>query len=179
MAPTNRAMSEVLRNAYGLHRAGRLAEAARAYDEIITADPLQFDAHFLLGLIHLQSGRFLEAEQVLCDALWVGVPVLTCIGQTFAGRVAASLLTAMGLPELITTSLEDYQTRAHSLAKDNAELARLKTKLVKNRDIPALFDTARITRDLEAAYREMWERQQRGEAPRSFTVERAMVPASS
>ena len=55
-------MSDVLRNAYGLHQAGRLAEAARAYDEIINADPTHFDAHFLLGLIHLQSGRFLEVK---------------------------------------------------------------------------------------------------------------------
>src|SRR5260370_11658971 len=61
-------MSDVLRNAYGLHQAGRLAEAARAYDDIISADPMQFDAHFLLGLIHLQCGRFQEAERVLSEA---------------------------------------------------------------------------------------------------------------
>jgi protein O-GlcNAc transferase len=114
------------------------------------------------------------AHTTASDALWVGVPVLTCIGQTFAGRVAASLLTAIGLPELIATSLEDYEAHARSLAKDSAELARLKAKLVRNRGTSALFDTARITRDLEAAYREMWERQQRGEPPASFAVARAM-----
>src|SRR3954466_1545438 len=61
-------MSNVLRNAYGLHQAGRLAEAARAYEDIVGADPLQFDAHFLLGLVHLQCGRFQDAERVLCEA---------------------------------------------------------------------------------------------------------------
>jgi predicted O-linked N-acetylglucosamine transferase (SPINDLY family) len=102
--------------------------------------------------------------------------VLTCIGQTFAGRVAASLLTAIGLPELITTSLEHYQASARNLAKDGPELARLKAKLARNRDTLALFDTARITRDLEAAYREMWERQQRGEPPTSFAVVARAMP---
>ena len=58
----NRAMSDVLRNAYSLHQAGRLAEAARAYGEILSADPMQFDAHLLLGLVHLQSGRFQRCE---------------------------------------------------------------------------------------------------------------------
>jgi predicted O-linked N-acetylglucosamine transferase (SPINDLY family) len=116
------------------------------------------------------------AHTTASDALWVGVPVLTCRGQTFAGRVAASLLTAIGLPELITSSLEDYEARACSLAKDGPALARLKAKLVKNRDISPLFDTARITRNLEAAYREMWEKQQREEPPASFAVEAGAAP---
>jgi predicted O-linked N-acetylglucosamine transferase (SPINDLY family) len=116
------------------------------------------------------------AHTTASDALWVGVPVLTCIGQTFAGRVAASLLTAVGLPELIATSLEDYEAHARNLARDGAELARLKTKLVRNRATSALFDTARITRDLEAVYREMWERQQRGEPPQSFDVVARATP---
>ncbi len=110
------------------------------------------------------------AHTTASDALWVGVPVLTCIGHTFAGRVAASLLTAIGLPELITSSLEHYEALACNLAKDRPELTRLKAKLVKNRDKSTLFDTARITRELEAAYREMWERQQRGEPQASFAV---------
>jgi predicted O-linked N-acetylglucosamine transferase (SPINDLY family) len=106
----------------------------------------------------------------------VGVPVLTCLGQTFAGRVAASLLTAIDLPELIASTLEAYEAHARSLAKDGAELARLKAKLVRNRGNSALFDTARITRDLEAVYREMWERQQRGEPPQSFAVVARATP---
>ena len=117
------------------------------------------------------------AHTTASDALWVGVPVLTCIGQTFAGRVAASLLTAIGLPELITSSLEDYEARARSLAKDGPALARLRAKLARNRDTSSLFDTARITRNLEAAYREMWQRQQRGEPPASFAVASRSAPA--
>ncbi len=116
------------------------------------------------------------AHTTASDALWVGVPVLTCIGQTFAGRVAASLLTAMDLPELITSSLEDYEDRARNLAGDSLALAQVRTKLAKNRGASPVFDTARITRNLEAAYREMWERQQRGEPPASFAVRAAAAP---
>ena len=119
------------------------------------------------------------AHTTASDALWVGVPVLTCIGQTFAGRVAASLLTAIGMPELIATSLQAYEAHARSLASDGGELARLKAKLARNSDTSALFDTARITRDLEAAYHEMWERQQRGEPPASFAVGARAMPAAS
>ena len=110
------------------------------------------------------------AHTTASDALWVGVPILTCVGQTFAGRVAASLLNAMGLPELITTCLEDYEARARNLAENGPALARLRAKLARNRDASSLFDTARITRNLEAAYREMWQRQQRDERPASFAV---------
>ncbi|HYK78678.1 MAG TPA: tetratricopeptide repeat protein, partial [Micropepsaceae bacterium] len=119
------------------------------------------------------------AHTTASDALWVGVPVLTCIGHTFAGRVAASLLTAIDLPELITTSLEQYEALARNLAKDGPELTRLKAKLVRNRDTSTLFDTARITRELEAAYREMWERQQRGEPHASFAVAAHAAPVLS
>ena len=116
------------------------------------------------------------AHTTASDALWVGVPVLTCIGETFAGRVAASLLTTIGLPELITSSLEDYEARACSLAKDGPALTRLKAKLARSRDSSPLFDTARITRNLEAAYRRMWEKQQSGEPPASFTIEAGAAP---
>jgi predicted O-linked N-acetylglucosamine transferase (SPINDLY family) len=119
------------------------------------------------------------AHTTASDALWVGVPVLTCIGQTFAGRVAASLLTAIGLPELITSSLEHYEAFARNLAQNGAELARLKAKLAGKRGTSALFDTARITRDLEEAYCEMWQRQQRGEPPASFAVAGRETPFSS
>jgi predicted O-linked N-acetylglucosamine transferase (SPINDLY family) len=117
------------------------------------------------------------AHTTASDALWVGVPVLTCIGQTFAGRVATSLLNAMGLPELITTCLEDYEACARNLAEDGPTLARLRAKLARNRGASSLFDTARITRNLEAAYREMWQRQQRGEPPASFAVASRGPPA--
>jgi protein O-GlcNAc transferase len=102
--------------------------------------------------------------------LWSGVPVLTCLGSTFAGRVAASLLQAVGLGELITHSLEDYEALALKLASNPEQLAALKARLAENRNACALFDTPRYTRNLEAAYRTMWERQQRGEPPASFSV---------
>ena len=107
------------------------------------------------------------------EALWMGVPVLTCIGQTFAGRVAASLLNAVGLPELIATSLDQYESTALELARDPNRLAALKSKLLENRDTYPLFDTRRITRHIETAYAMMWERYQRGGSPESFAVERA------
>jgi protein O-GlcNAc transferase len=113
------------------------------------------------------------------DALWSGVPVLTCTGTSFAGRVAASVLAAAGLPELITESLEAYETRARALARDRSALSEIKSRVIRGRTTSPLFDIRAFTRNLEAAYVAMWERQQRGEAPSSFAVERAMAPASS
>ena len=115
------------------------------------------------------------AHTTASDALWVGLPVLTVLGTTFAGRVAASLLHAIGLPELVTSSLADYETLALSLARDPAALSRLKAKLQDNRLVYPLFDTARFTRNLESAYEAMWNRTQRGEPPTSF----AIAPAES
>jgi protein O-GlcNAc transferase len=106
------------------------------------------------------------------DALWAGLPVLTCLGATFACRVAASLLRAVGLPELITTALDEYEALGLRLASDPALLASIKAKLARNRDTHALFDTARFTRHIEAAYTTMWQRQQRGQPPAAFAVER-------
>ena len=91
--------------------------------------------------------------------------------RDFRGRVAASLLRAIGLPELITTSLEEYEALALKLAREPALLALIKAKLAHNRDTYPLFDTARFTRHIEAAYTRMWERQQSGEAPEGFAVE--------
>jgi predicted O-linked N-acetylglucosamine transferase (SPINDLY family) len=105
----------------------------------------------------------------------MGLPVLTVLGTTFAGRVAASLLNAVGLPELITPSLPAYESLALSLARDSSALARVKAKLEKNRDTHALFDTARFTRNLEAAFETIWNRAQRGEPPAFLTV----APAES
>src|SRR5262249_15321201 len=112
-----------------------------------------------------------NAHTTASDALWAGVPVLTCVGPTFAGRVAASLLQAVGLPELITNNLEEYEALAQKLASDPALLGSLRERLSKNRLTYPLFDTARLTRHLEAAYATMMDRWQRGEPPKSFTVE--------
>src|SRR5262249_14824077 len=81
------------------------------------------------------------------------------------GRVAASLLNAVGLAELITISREHYETLAHKIATDATRHAALKARLAENRTKAPLFDTTRYARSLEAAYRTMWERQQRSEAP--------------
>jgi protein O-GlcNAc transferase len=105
------------------------------------------------------------------DALWAGLPVLTCLGGTFAGRVAASLLRAVGLPELVTRSLQDYEALALRLAREPSLLASIKAKLVHNRDTHPLFNTARFTRHIEAAYTAMWQRFQSRLPPQAFAVE--------
>jgi protein O-GlcNAc transferase len=110
------------------------------------------------------------AHTTASDALWAGVPVLTARGSTFAGRVAASLLSAAGMAELITSSPSEYEARARGLAADPAALTALRAKLARNRDTSPLFDTERITRQLEAAYSAMWQRYRRGEAPASFSL---------
>jgi len=105
------------------------------------------------------------------DALWAGLPVLTCLGTSFAGRVGASLLNAIGLNELITRSLEEYEALAVELAMNPKRLAEIRSKLAQNRGTYPLFDTDRFRRHIEAAYTTMWERYQRGEPPESFAVE--------
>lgn len=115
-----------------------------------------------------------NAHTTASDALWAGLPVLTCAGTTFAGRVGASLLQAAGLPELITHDLQDYEALAAELARDRRRLKDLSLKLERHRATCALFDTQRTRRHIEAAYLGMWERAQRGEAPEGFSV----VPVS-
>lgn len=105
------------------------------------------------------------------DALWAGLPVLTCLGDSFAGRVAASLLNAIGLPDMVMRSLADYEARALELAHDPATLAEIRERLARNRNTHPLFDTERFTRNLEAAYEQMVERHRSGEPPRGFAVE--------
>jgi predicted O-linked N-acetylglucosamine transferase (SPINDLY family) len=112
-----------------------------------------------------------NAHTTASDALWAGLPVLTCMGQVFASRVAASLLRAIGMPELIARSLEEYEALALRLASDEKRLAAVRAKLQRNRLSKPLFDTDRFRRHLEAAYLEMWRIWQSGEAPRAFAVE--------
>jgi predicted O-linked N-acetylglucosamine transferase (SPINDLY family) len=102
--------------------------------------------------------------------LWCGLPAVTCLGTTFAARVAASQLHAVGLPELVGASLADYEALALRLAREPAALYAVRDKLTHNRLAGPLFDTARFTRYLEAAYTTMWQRWQRGDPPGSFTV---------
>jgi predicted O-linked N-acetylglucosamine transferase (SPINDLY family) len=89
------------------------------------------------------------------DALWAGLPVLTKQGNTFASRVAASLLKAIGLPDLITRTAEEYEELAYRLATDPARLDEIRQRLLRNRETSTLFDTAAFTRNMEAAYRGM------------------------
>ena len=102
------------------------------------------------------------------DALWVGLPVLTCPGESFPGRVAASLLRAAGLPELVTTSLADYEALAITLATTPGMLADLRTRLERGRLVCPLFDTDGFVRSMEQAYEEMARRVQAGEAHRDL-----------
>lgn len=113
-----------------------------------------------------------NAHTTASDALWTAVPVVTCAGRTFASRVAGSLLRAAGLPELITTSLEEYEALALALAHDPQRLALIRNRLSHGRNAHALFDTPTFCRHLEAAYRRMWSRQREGKAPETFAVER-------
>jgi len=99
------------------------------------------------------------------DALWAGVPIVTCKGTSFAGRVGASLMNAIGLPELITDSLDAYEALAIKLARESDMLASVKAKLARNRTERPLFNTQRFTRNIEAAYLAIWERHQRGDPP--------------
>lgn len=98
-----------------------------------------------------------------CDLLWAGVPFVTRIGATFASRIAASLLHAVGLPELVAASWDAYFDLAHRLATRPDELAALREKLASGRLASPLFDTARFTRDLETLYSRMWAQHRSGQ----------------
>ena len=111
-----------------------------------------------------------NAGATASDALRAGVPLLTCTGESFAARMAGSLLRSIGMPEMITGTLAEYEGRATALAVDRALLQRLRQRLADNLGSAPLFDGAHYCRHLEAAYSHMLERAQRGEAPASFTV---------
>jgi protein O-GlcNAc transferase len=124
---------------------------------------------------HQHADLFLDtlpcnAHTTASDALWAGLPVLTCTGNTFAGRVAGSLLAAVGLPELVTASPEEYERKALALARDSRMLAELRATLQQNRNASSLFDLPRLTGNIEAAYVRMWEIWCAGQKPASFSV---------
>jgi predicted O-linked N-acetylglucosamine transferase (SPINDLY family) len=103
-----------------------------------------------------------NAHATALDALWAGVPLLTYAGDSFASRVAASLLRTAGLPELIAGSPSDYEVKAQELAANPARLGQLRRAITQK---STLFDTERYTRDLEAAYQTIYDRYRAGEAP--------------
>jgi predicted O-linked N-acetylglucosamine transferase (SPINDLY family) len=147
---------------------------ARGVDpaRLVFAARVPFDEHLAR---HRLADLFVDtlpcnAHTTASDALWAGLPVLTCAGGTFAGRVAGSLLRAIGLPELVTGTLGHYETLALELATRRDFLAGVRQKLARNRETFPLFDTGRACHHIEAAYVGMWERHRRGVPPESFAV---------
>ena len=152
----------------------RREAAARGIDP----DRLVFAPH-MMAADHLARQRladlFLDtlpynAHTTTSDALWAGLPVITLLGDTFAGRVAASLLHAVGLPELVTHSLADYEALALGLARAPERLAAIRQRLLATRLAAPAFDTRRYAHHLEAAYTRMWEIWTEGGAPQPFAV---------
>jgi len=148
----------------------------------IASDRLLFASYVKDNADHLARLRladlFLDtipynAHATASDALWAGVPVVTLAGNIFPGRVAASLLHAAGLPELIVSSMAEYRQLALNLARNPGQLAVTKSKLARNRLTHRIFDTEGFTRDLESAYAVIWDRAQRGLPPVSFAAPRA------
>ncbi|HWR01332.1 MAG TPA: tetratricopeptide repeat protein [Chlorobaculum sp.] len=124
---------------------------------------------------HRSADLFLDtlpcnAHTTASDALWAGLPLLTCIGRSFAGRVAASLLNAIRLPELVTSSMEEYGALAIELANNPEKLSGIKRTLEKNRLSTPLFDSDLFTGHFEAAYEQIYERYQLGLPPDHICV---------
>ena len=155
---------------------GNLRREARARginpESLIFAPRLTLPEHLAR---HRLADLFLDnypcnAHTTTSDALWAGLPVLTCAGRSFASRVAGSLLHAIGLPELVTDTLEEYEALALKLATEPERLHQIKQKLQHNRLNTPLFDCDRFRRHIEAAYTQMWSRWQSGEEPKAFAV---------
>jgi predicted O-linked N-acetylglucosamine transferase (SPINDLY family) len=134
----------------------RTQAQARGVDEsrLVFAPKLPPDRHLAR---HQLAGLFLDtlpynAHTTCSDALWAGVPVVTCYGKAFQARVAASLLKAIDLPELVTVRPEEYETRALDLAMNPALLQATREKLQRNRLTTPLYDSDRFRRNIEAAY---------------------------
>ena len=152
-----------------------------AADRLIFAPRLGYSEYlrrYQFADLFLDTAPF-NAGATASDALWAGLPLITCSGEAFAARMAASLLHAVGLPQLVASSLEDYERIALALARDHAAIEALKATLAQNRTTCALFDTARFRHHLEAAYQTMWERHQAGAPAASFTVSGANPQFSS
>ena len=139
---------------------------------LVFAERTRFDqylARYTLADLFLDTLPY-NALATASDALWAGLPVLTCTGQTYVGRGATSIVRAAGLPELATSTLAEYEALALRLATRPAELAALRLRLQQNRAACPLHDTPAYTRHLEAAYTRMAQRWQSGQPPQSFDV---------
>jgi predicted O-linked N-acetylglucosamine transferase (SPINDLY family) len=149
--------------------------AVRGIDpsRLVFSPPMESPEHLAR---HALADLFLDtlpinAHTTASDALWAGLPVLTVLGDSFAGRVAASLLHAVALPEMVAGSLADYEAIALALAHDPARLAALKQKLAANITKAPLFAIEPYARHLEAAYLKMWDIYAAGRAPEPFRIE--------
>ncbi len=111
-----------------------------------------------------------NAHSSACDALLAGLPVVTCTGKAFASRVAASLLYALDMPELVTNTLEEYEALASKLAREPETLGAIREKLAHNREMQALFDCPHFCRHLESAFESMVETWRAGEPPAPIDV---------
>ena len=152
----------------------RAAAAARGIDpaRLVFAPRVASAAHLAR---HRLADLFLDtmpynAHTTASDALWAGLPVLTCLGAQFDGRVAASLLQAVGLPQLVTGNLHDYESLALALAQDLPRLAGLRDRLAHGRLTSRLYDTDRFRKSIETAYLHMMEIARQGQPPQSFAV---------
>ena len=155
----------------------RKAAAQRGADptRLVFAARTDFEPHMAR---HRLADLFLDtlpvnAHTTACDALWMGLPLVTCAGRAFAGRVATSLLTSAGLPDLVTTTLDEYEGLTLRLARDPSLLDSYRQRLAGVRATAPPFDPDRLRRHIESAYETMWDIGRRGESPRSFNVERA------
>jgi predicted O-linked N-acetylglucosamine transferase (SPINDLY family) len=131
----------------------------------------EYFARYRLADLFLDNFPF-NAGATANDALWAGLPLLTCSGETYTARMAGSLLRTLDVPELIAHSLADYESLATRLATDRNYLASLREKLQQNAASGPLFDMKRFTLHLEAAYEAMWRQYQAGLAPKSFEIDR-------
>jgi predicted O-linked N-acetylglucosamine transferase (SPINDLY family) len=142
-------------------------------DRIIFADRVsnaEYLARFPLADLFLDTLPC-NAATTANDALWMGVPIVTCLGEGFSGRAAASMLRAVGLPELVTTTREQYEALAVKLASDPAQLGALKQRLADNRASAPLFNSTRFARHLEQAYEQMMARYNACLAPDHIIIE--------
>jgi protein O-GlcNAc transferase len=160
-------------NQWAVENLRREAEARGiAPDRLVVAERRPLPEHLArhrLADLALDTLPF-TAHSTAVDALWAGLPVLTCVGRSYAARSATSLLSAIGLPELVTSTLGEYEALALRLARSADLLAGIRSRLVRNRSTTPLFDMTRFCRHLEHAYREMYARWQRGEPAGSFAV---------
>jgi predicted O-linked N-acetylglucosamine transferase (SPINDLY family) len=144
-------------------------------DRIIFANRIDNSEHLAR---HQLADLFLDtlpynAHTTASDALWSGLPVLTCKGDTFQGKVASSLLNAIGLPELITNSLHEYQKLAIKIANDN-NISDIKNKLNNNIKSTALFNTKNFTKYMEEAYIKIYEQNKKGLKPENIFINKAI-----